>query len=173
MASANEIDAKMAKLFFGEIRRTFEDEETRRASFRGDMGALKQRREDIYERAESSGVPKKLLKARIKQWIEDKRIAEAKARREAVVPDDIDDRAKFQQLCEALGDFKDLPLGQAAVDAAAPAGGSQGDDDADIRPRHLREQEADRIARENAEKITKGIKPLRVVGLPGADAVEA
>jgi hypothetical protein len=167
MASANEIDAKMAKLFFGEIRRTFEDEETRRASFRGDMGALKQRREDIYERAESSGVPKKLLKARIKQWIEDKRIAEAKARREAAVPEDADDRSLFEQLCEALGEFGETPLGAAAKEAA------KSEDDTDVRPRHLREQEAELIARENAAKIEKGIKPLKVVGLPGADAVDA
>jgi hypothetical protein len=173
-AGKNEfIDQQTATRFFAEVRRTYEDEETERASWRGKSAAIKQRRKGVYERAESSGIPTKVLKARVAQWIEDKRIAEAKARREAVVPDDIDDRAKFQQLCEALGDFKDLPLGQAAVDAAAPAGGSQGDDDADIRPRHLREQEADRIARENAEKIEKGIKPLRVVGLPGADAVEA
>jgi hypothetical protein len=173
-AGKNEfIDEQTATRFFAEVRRTYEDEDTERASWRGKSAAIKQRRKGVYERAESSGIPTKILKARIAQWIEDKRIAEAKARREAVVPDDIDDRAKFQQLCEALGDFKDLPLGQAAVGAAAPADGAPADDESDVRPRHLREMEADRIARENAEKIEKGIKPLKVVGLPGADAVEA
>jgi hypothetical protein len=170
-AGHNSIDPATAKRFLQEVRRTYEDEETERASFRGKCSAIKERRKQVYERAESSGIPAKLLKARITQWIEDKRIAEAKARREAAVPDDIDDRARFEQLCEALGEFKDTPLGEAAMNAAK----SNADDgEEDIRPAHLRRREKDRnaeAAKENVVKLEKGIKPLR--GLPGAEASEA
>jgi hypothetical protein len=190
-AGKNEfIDEQTAKRFFGEVRKTFEDEDTERASFRGKCGAIKQRRKSVYERAESSGIPAKILKARITQWIEDKRIAEAKARRDGAVPEDIDDRAKFQSLCEALGDFRDLPLGAAAVDAAKPDDSGMpfsgrpshdakgGGSEPDVRPRHIREQEAERERlRENGERVMKGIKKLdekaTVIGLPGADATEA
>lgn len=114
------------------------------------------------ELAKGEGIPLKQLNALLKERDLNRKIEKLRADFE-----DQEDLDTYDQLKEALGDFGDLPLGAAALDA------KKGDDDADVRPRHLLEKEADRIARENAEKIEKGIKPLRVVGLPGADAVEA
>jgi hypothetical protein len=180
MSMSNEINAEMAKRFFGEVRRTYDDEETRRASFRGDMSAIKSRRDDVYERAESAGVPKKLLKARIRQWLEDVRIKQAQDRRAAQIPEDLDDRALFDALCEALGEFKDTPLGEAALASSVDRITVEIDgEEIDLRPDFLKNKGKDDVDDSvvaNNVRNLRGIKPLKekpVVGLPGADAESA
>ncbi|WP_441267958.1 hypothetical protein AB7G19_16470 [Bradyrhizobium sp. 215_C5_N1_1] len=73
---------------------------------------IRDRRADQFDHAADRGIRKKLLKAKIK---------ERGLRRKAdAVTDDFedDDRDEYQMLSEKLGDFGDLPLGQAALSRA-------------------------------------------------------
>lgn len=95
------------------------------ASAKGEyMNIAKARREDIghvlTEAKDEHGIPKKALKAIIKQ-------RELESKIKALVDmDDMDDQAAFEQLREALGEFGNTPLGQAALDERAPDPDSSG-----------------------------------------------
>ena len=128
---------------------------------------------DLYDAAKNAGLSSKAFKAFIKAELA-KRAYEK--RLENVTPDDEDD-AEAYELMRSIAEEGDLfSAAVKARDAKAPkdkpekdAPGESGEV-VDIRPRHLKQKEADRIGEENAAKIAKGIKPI---GLPGADANEA
>lgn len=158
-AGHNAINPDIAQRWFKEATRVYEELDEQKMQHMNRCKDIRARLPEIYEKAEASGIPKKALKARLKHWIEDQRIAACEARKEAAVPEDDEDAEQFEQLCEALGDFIDTPLGQAA------AGGAN--DDQDVRPGFLKQQEEDRV-KENKRRLKSGIS-----GLPGADATEA
>lgn len=94
---------------------------------------------EIYEEAKTAwGIPKRALKAVVKVRAAERKL---KAMREGLEDDDQD---SFDQIRHAIGDLADTPLGQAALDAA-----KKGDDD-DVRPRHLKQREADRKKEQDA-----------------------
>ena len=175
----NSINSESAKRFFGEIIRTQEQLDEEQLAYMARCKDIRERRTELLESADNAGVPKKALKAKFKQWIEDRRIKQAEARKLAAIPDDSEDRDTFDALCAALGDFGELPLGAAALEKAAS------DDDKDIRPGFLKDRiptatikigdgpeipfDGDRVA-QNIKRLRSGIK---AVGLPGADANEA
>lgn len=66
----------------------------------------------IYDEAKDAGIPKKELRALIRTRELERKIEQTRADLEA------DEQATFEQLAEALGDFGNTPLGQAALDGA-------------------------------------------------------
>jgi hypothetical protein len=161
-AGQNSIDPTTVKRFLGEALRVYEKLDSAKIEHMNNCREIRAPLKDIKKAAKNTGLPKAAFSALIKSELAKRTYDRAI---ENATPEDSEDVEAWKQM-RAIA--KDGDLFDAAVKANAPA-----DDDADVRPRHLREKEADRIARENAEKIEKGIKPLRVVGLPGADAVEA
>jgi hypothetical protein len=103
---------------------------------------------DLYESAVNAGLPKKAFKAHVKV-----ELATLKHKRfcENVVPDDEDDREAYEAL-RAVAEAGDL-----FDHAVKKHDATEEDDDEDVRPRHLKDKEADRIARENAERLQAGI----------------
>ena len=65
-----------------------------------------------YTLAKDRGVTKKLLKAKVKTHLLEKKIEDIEDGFEA------DERSEYERIGQALGDFGDLPLGQAALAAA-------------------------------------------------------
>lgn len=74
--------------------------------------ALQQDIKEVLEEAQTKGIPKKPLKAIVKQRALEKKVA---ACRDDL--DDIDHISAFDIMKAALGDLADLPLGQAAIGA--------------------------------------------------------
>lgn len=108
MATANTIDAKLAKQFTGDIERLLDEMESKKGEY---MSWCKTQRELInqhYDRAKDAGIPKAALKAVIKVRELEGRIEEARENLE----DDVD---LFDQIRTALGDFGDTGLGAAAL----------------------------------------------------------
>ena len=98
--------------FVGRIENLHADLEKEKSAY---MLACKALREDIravLEEAQGKGLPKKPLKAIVKQRALEKKVA---ACRDDL--DDIDHLSAFDIMKAALGDLADLPLGQAAMGA--------------------------------------------------------
>lgn len=98
--------------FVGRIENLHADLEKEKSAY---MLACKALREDIKEvlnEAQEKGLPKKPLKAIVKQRALEKKVA---ACRDDL--DDIDHLSAFDIMKAALGDLADLPLGQAAMGA--------------------------------------------------------
>lgn len=90
----------------------------RLASLKGEyMANCKGPRQDIaavFEQAKDSGIPVRAFKTLVKNRRLDRRIANNTSRLEA------DDAESYERLVTDLGDFVDLPLGQAALRRAKP-----------------------------------------------------
>jgi hypothetical protein len=160
----NSIDPTTVKRFLGEAMRVYEKLEAQKIANMNECREIRAPLKDIKKAAKNAGLPKDAFNALIKSELA-KRVYERAV--ENATPEDDEDKEAWEQMREIAseGDLFDAAL--KAHDA--------GEDEPDVRPRHLREKEADRVARENAEKIEKGIKPLgeKQIGLPGADATEA
>lgn len=114
----NGIDPEVGKSYVSRIERLEGEIESERGKY---MAAAKRIREDIktvISEAKDDGIPKRALKS----IIATRKLDRKKAKIENGI-DDIDDQAAFEQLKEALGDYADTPLGEAALD------------NADVRPR--------------------------------------
>ena len=109
----NGIDTDKAKSFVARIERLKDEILSGRGTY---MFLAKRRRDDIKEvidEAVSDGIPAKALKATIKD-------RELQRRRGVIQAGlDIDEGVAFEQMKEALGEFGSLPLGVAAIAAAA------------------------------------------------------
>jgi hypothetical protein len=125
---------------------------------------------DLYDAAKNAGLPSKAFKAHVKAELA-KKAYEKRLRN--IEPEDEDDAEAYELMREIA---EEGDLFSAAV-KAHDARGATKDDDADLRPRHLREKEdslkSDIAAQEarvadNVTRLKSGIK-----GLPGADANEA
>lgn len=92
------------------------------------MAACKAKREDIkeiYKEAKDDDVPVRALKGLVKY----RELERKQSAIEETIPDE--EVSEFEMLVEALGDYADTPLGQAALDLAGD--GDDGEDDP--RPR--------------------------------------
>lgn len=153
MGIGNGFDPKVVKRWTGEVLRVHEEIEKLRVDHMNRCREVRERLPDIYESAKEAGLPKKAFRSHIR--VELAKLAYERACEKAV-PDDEEDREAFEQL-RAMSSPGDL------FDAAVKAH----DDDADLRPRHLRDLEQQRVE-ENTRRLQEGIS-----GLPGADANEA
>ena len=95
-----------------------DDADDRLASLKGEyMQSCKGPRNDIttvFERAKEAGIPTRAFKALVKNRRLDRKMTNNVAKLEA------DDQAEYDKLLTDLGDFCDLPLGQAALKRARP-----------------------------------------------------
>ena len=98
--------------FVGRIENLHADLEKEKSAYMLACKALRQDIKEVLEEAQSKGLPKKPLKAIVKQRALEKKVA---ACRDDL--DDIDHLSAFDIMKAALGDLADLPLGQAAMGA--------------------------------------------------------
>lgn len=174
---SNVINSTDAKRWVGEVEKLDGEAEAYRAD-------LRERREGIFERAEAAGMPKAALKLEVWRRAADRKLK----RKEEAAGGDQKELADMirEVLRKALGDdYAGLPLGEAAIEAAAPSkkkgrgkkaavalvGDDKGakprtgaDGEPDVRSTRQKDKEALRKA--DAEERLKGIKPL--VGDDGA-----
>jgi hypothetical protein len=111
----NGFDSALVQGYLTEI----DDADTRLATLQSDyMNKCKGPRGDIaaiFEASKEAGIPQRAFKALVKNRRLNNQINRNAARLEA------DDADAYERLVEGLGDFVDLPLGQAAVRRARPA----------------------------------------------------
>lgn len=178
---SNVIDSTTAKRWAGEIlgswKKSRDIREDAKEKIRPDLEFESEHRQGLYEAAEAAGLPLNALKLEVARQKDDWENELRKRRREEKAGDDILELA--DQIKEVLGDFAALPLGQAAVKAAAPekkkgrgkkaavalVGEDKGakpktgpDDEPDLRSAGQKDKEAQRQA--DAEERLKGIKPI-------------
>lgn len=148
----NGINSTEAKRWLGEIARVYDELDELKIENMNRCRAVRERLPEIYELAKDAGMPIKALKAAVKIARAEKALDQLI---EKATPEDEEDQ-------EALDYLRQIAQQGDLFDAATR---KSGDDDADVRPGFLRDQDA---ARENGKRIKNGIK-----GLPGADATEA
>ena len=161
-AGHNGIDVAVAKRWIGEAMRVYEDLDAQKIENMNTCRKIRSRLPNIYEAAKNAGLPIKAFKLYIREQLLEQKIEGLQADIEALTPDDDEDAETFEQFRSALGGLADTPLGKAAI---STRGGDDDDDQRNLRPRHLREKDADAEAAQANVKALKKIK-----GLPGADA---
>lgn len=167
---SNTIDPALAKRYFDEDDRC--EAEILRLQIEN-MNAQKKVRED-QKRNFKMGVAEGLPKGGFKLELKRHRLGRKHSRQlQNLLAEEEEDMIELADLIrEKLGAFSDSPLGAAAVaDAEAKVAKRRGKksaalddlagskDDADIRPRHLREKDAEQ-AEANAQALEGGIKAL-------------
>lgn len=160
-AGHNGFDVESAKRFTDEVMRVYQELEDLKIENMNKARVIRERFPDLYDAAKNAGVPLKPFKAHIKAI----RAEQAYQRAiEKAKPEDSEDQEAWEMLRELATPGDIFAHAVKKHDAAT--------DDADIRPRFLREKDAgsDQVA-SNVTRLEKGIKPLS--GLPGADAQEA
>lgn len=139
--AANSLEGK-AKPFLERIENLNAQLESLRGKYMNDCKPFKEDIAEIFVEAKDKGVNPKALRLLVK----DRQLE----RQQLKLPEklDIDERAVFDQLREALGD-----LGRAA---AVKAGHAPKEDDADLRPTALKQAEKDRADEAELQKLGKG-----------------
>lgn len=126
----NSVEGKSAP-FLARVENVLDELERMKGEY---MAACKAKRADIkeiYTEAKDAEVPVKALKGLVKY----RELERKQAALEEAIPDE--EVSEFQILVEALGDFGDTELGQAALNLAG--GGEEGEQD--VRPRFAREDQ--------------------------------
>jgi uncharacterized protein (UPF0335 family) len=112
--AGNKIDPDVADRYVQRIEQLLDDIATMRAENAERCGNIREDIKEIYHDAREAGLAPKPLKALI-------RVRELSRKQHAVRKKlDLDQLAEFEQLVEALGEFAETPLGEAAVLAAEP-----------------------------------------------------
>jgi uncharacterized protein (UPF0335 family) len=133
MMPKNSIEGR-AEPFVRRVESLMDELATLRGRYMAECKAVRGEIKDVYKDAKDEEVPVKPLKALIRY-----RELERKQNEIAAGLDDMTDLADYQTLVEALGEFGDTPLGQAALDLAG--GGGDDDDEGDQRPRFVQTQD--------------------------------
>lgn len=114
-ARSNAIDEELIRAVVGHIEGLLDQLDSERAGYMAKCAVLREDMADVYVDARDKGINRKALKAVIRS-----RVLERK-KKAAVAKLDIDELSIFEQLSDVLGDFADLPLGEAALQATARA----------------------------------------------------
>jgi hypothetical protein len=156
--NGNGFDPSIVHQFVKDIERHFETLKSYQGEYMNRCKTVRDLIARSKDAAKEAGIPKKLLTALLKERELLRKVDDIRDSFE-----DDEDAEVYDQLCEALGDFIETPLGKAA------AGTAPGDDEKDVRPAFLKEKDAasDHVEG-NVTRLRKGIK-----GLPGANATEA
>ncbi len=164
-AGHNGVDPKVLARWTGEVLRVHQELDDKKIEHMNQCRSIRERLPDLYEAAKDSGLNLKAFKAHIK--VERAKIAFDKACENAV-PEDDEDQEAFEAL-RAVAEAGDLFDAAVKANEKKKGNGKKAadDDDKDVRPRHLRDLEQQRIE-ENIARLEKGI-----AGLPGAEATEA
>lgn len=104
----NGISAEKAKPYLDRIENLFGQLASLRGTYMAEAKVFRQDIKEIYSEAKSNGIPARALKGLVRY-----RELERK-QRELSAGLDIDESAAFEQLVDALGEFAETPLGQAA-----------------------------------------------------------
>lgn len=122
--AANTVEGR-AQPFLERIENVLADIASKKGEYMAEAKGLREDIKEIYNEAKDHGVATKALRQLV-------RYRELERRQAALSEGlDIDERSTFEQLRDALGDFAELPLGQAAL-------GLDGEEE-DVRPRFKRE----------------------------------
>jgi hypothetical protein len=108
----NGYDEEMLKSIVGQIESCMADLLSERGSYMQRCRGIREGITAANERAKDASIPKKELRALIRTRELERKIEQTKADLEA------DERMTLTMLEEALGDFGNTPLGQAALDSA-------------------------------------------------------
>ena len=112
--AGNKIDPDVADRYVQRIEQLHDDIATLQAENAERCQNIREDVKEVYHDAREAGLAIKPLKALIK-------VRELSRKAHAVRKKlDLDQRAEFEQLVEALGEFAETPLGEAAVLAAEP-----------------------------------------------------
>jgi len=142
---SNGYDGEVLKRFVGEIER----HNAQILSYKGEhaqrVQSVKEMISDVYDRAKDHGVPKKELKAVIKERDLTKKIEQLRGGMEP------EQAETYDQIKFALGMIADLPLGEATLARGAAIDSLTEGDEPD---------EDERAAAENAAKLRSGISAM-------------
>jgi uncharacterized protein (UPF0335 family) len=110
-ADTNGFNEQQVKGIVGRIEQHLADLLSERGAYMNRCRGIREGITAAYDDAKAHGIPKKELKALIRTRELERKIEQTR--------DDLenDERETFEQLQEALGDFGNTPLGQAAVDS--------------------------------------------------------
>lgn len=148
MSKSNAYDPEVLKLFVGELERHQMQLESYKGEHMQRCKTVRGHMSDVYDRASDAGIPKRMLKARMKaSELEQK----AKAVRDNLEEEERDD---YDMIRDALGDFADSPLGAASLQKAEKKQSKP--DPLDV----LATDPDATAANENAKKLKGGIKTL-------------
>jgi uncharacterized protein (UPF0335 family) len=112
--AGNKIDPDIADNYVQRIEQLHDDIATLQAENAERCQNIREDIKEVYHDARAAGLAPKPLKALIK-------VRELSRKAHAVRKKlDLDQRAEFEQLVEALGEFAETPLGEAALSAAEP-----------------------------------------------------
>jgi hypothetical protein len=114
--ATNGYDQDQVKGIVGRIEQCFSDLLSERGAYMNRCRGIREGITSAYDDAKAAGIAKKELKALIKTRELERKISAQFAELEA------DEQANYQMIKDALGDFADLPLGEAAVERAKKKG---------------------------------------------------
>lgn len=150
---SNGFDATVLKRFVSDIERHHETI----ASYKGEhaqrVKSVQELITEVFDRAKDSGIPRKELKAVIK---ERRLLVQIENLREEL---EDDQQETLDQIKHALGMIADLPLGEAAM-ARSDAIDSLTDDDEFDAAAPKAEDENTKAGKRNAKALRDGIAPL-------------
>ena len=117
MAKGNGYDRQLLESLLTDIDGADEKLSSLRSEYMNKCKPVRQDIAAVFEHAKDSGVPTRAFRVLVRNRRLDRKIANNTSRLED------DDAAEYDKLINDLGDFVDLPLGQAALRRAKP--GSQ------------------------------------------------
>lgn len=136
-----------AEPFMERIENLLDDLESKRGAYIAECRVVRGDIKEIYTEARDAGIPTKALKGLIK-------FRELERKQEALADGLESEEAQiYEQLRDALGE-----LGAAAADRAGYPEGN-GDQDEDVRPRHMQENERTLSAEEEDARARLGRGP--------------
>jgi uncharacterized protein (UPF0335 family) len=142
-AQNNKINPAMLKKWIGQFDILAKEDLDLHMGYMADKKSIKEERKELFKSAKVEGLPTKEFKAILERRDLGERIRELESEL------DLDQRATYTQMIEALGGEKalvGLPLGDAALKTAKP-------DEPKPDPA--------KVGKENGEKVAVGIKELK------------
>ena len=131
--AANSLEGK-SENYLRRIENLLGDLDSKRGSYMAECKEVREDIKEIYVEAKDNGVLVRVLKGKVKEHLLLKKLDAIPA------GFDLEEAAQWNEVAERLG-----PLGKAAAMRAAPADPiADDDDDRDLRPRHLQENEKTR-----------------------------
>jgi uncharacterized protein (UPF0335 family) len=106
----NGFDGPVLQSIVGRIEESLADLLSERGAYMQRCRVIREAITAVYDDAKEKGIPKKELRALIRTRELERKIEQTRSDLEA------DELETFEQLAEALGDFGNTPLGQAALD---------------------------------------------------------
>lgn len=106
----NGFDPKQAQIHFDTYERIQEEKVEAHMSYMSKIAKINARAKEALEVAANAGIPAKVIRDRFKIKQMESRIEDIRN------PEDEEHAETLQMFCEALGDFADTPLGEAAVE---------------------------------------------------------